>query len=79
MSGLSRLRELVRGFSRTFWVANTLELFERFAFYGAKAGALQLNVRPDSSPLALAPSPGGEPLVGAIPRKGGRAGRGDRS
>jgi proton-dependent oligopeptide transporter, POT family len=26
-----------RGFSRTFWVANTLELFERFAFYGSKA------------------------------------------
>jgi POT family proton-dependent oligopeptide transporter len=27
----------LRGFSRTFWVANTLELFERFAFYGSKA------------------------------------------
>ncbi|HEY4561565.1 MAG TPA: MFS transporter, partial [Thermoanaerobaculia bacterium] len=26
-----------RGFSRNFWVANTLELFERFAFYGSKA------------------------------------------
>jgi len=26
-----------KGFSRTFWVANTLELFERFSFYGAKA------------------------------------------
>ena len=25
------------GFHPTFWVANTLELFERFAFYGAKA------------------------------------------
>ena len=25
------------GFTRTFWVANTLELFERFAFYGSKA------------------------------------------
>ena len=25
------------GFSRTFWVANILELFERFAFYGSKA------------------------------------------
>ena len=25
------------GFHRTFWVANTLELFERFAFYGTKA------------------------------------------
>ena len=24
-------------FSRNFWVANTLELFERFAFYGSKA------------------------------------------
>src|SRR5262249_46024488 len=26
-----------RGFHRTFWVANTLELFERFAFYASKA------------------------------------------
>jgi proton-dependent oligopeptide transporter, POT family len=25
------------GFSRNFWVANTLELFERLAYYGAKA------------------------------------------
>jgi POT family proton-dependent oligopeptide transporter len=33
----SSLRNLIRGFSRTFWVANTLELFERFAFYGSKA------------------------------------------
>jgi proton-dependent oligopeptide transporter, POT family len=24
------------GYSRTFWVANTLELFERFAYYGSK-------------------------------------------
>ena len=26
-----------RGYSRTFWVANVLELFERFAYYGSKA------------------------------------------
>lgn len=32
-----RVHELATGFSGTFWVANTLELFERFAFYGAKA------------------------------------------
>jgi dipeptide/tripeptide permease len=25
------------GFTRSFWVANTLELFERFAYYGSKA------------------------------------------
>jgi dipeptide/tripeptide permease len=25
------------GFTRTFWVANVLELFERFAYYGSKA------------------------------------------
>jgi len=37
MSPDARIRSLARGFSRTFWVANTLELFERFAFYGAKA------------------------------------------
>jgi proton-dependent oligopeptide transporter, POT family len=32
------LRDTLRsGFSRTFWVANVLELFERFAYYGSKA------------------------------------------
>lgn len=34
MSFLDTLRS---GFSRTFWVANVLELFERFAYYGSKA------------------------------------------
>jgi proton-dependent oligopeptide transporter, POT family len=29
--------DALRGFSRTFWVANVLELFERFAYYGSKA------------------------------------------
>src|SRR5512145_1846930 len=28
---------LRRGFSRTFWVANVIELFERIAYYGSKA------------------------------------------
>jgi len=28
---------LRRGFSRTFWVANVIELVERFAYYGSKA------------------------------------------
>lgn len=37
MSITDRLREMRTGFSRTFWVANILELFERFAFYGSKA------------------------------------------
>ena len=32
-----RVHEIKTGFSSTFWIANTLELFERFAFYGAKA------------------------------------------
>jgi len=32
-----RLRVLRTGFTRTFWVANLLELFERFAYYGSKA------------------------------------------
>lgn len=32
-----RLQEVRSGFNSTFWVANTLELFERLAFYGAKA------------------------------------------
>ena len=34
---MNRFREMVAGFTRTFWVANALELVERFAFYGAKA------------------------------------------
>jgi dipeptide/tripeptide permease len=33
----ARVEEFRTGFTRTYWVANTLELFERFAFYGAKA------------------------------------------
>jgi POT family proton-dependent oligopeptide transporter len=38
MSRLSEFIASVRtGFSRNFWVANTLELFERFAYYGARA------------------------------------------
>ncbi len=32
-----RIHEIKNGFSPTFWIANTLELFERFAFYGSKA------------------------------------------
>ena len=31
------LKSMRTGFSRTFWVANVIELFERFAFYGSKA------------------------------------------
>jgi len=31
------LEQLKSGFSRTFWVANVIELFERFAYYGSKA------------------------------------------
>src|SRR5574342_1305641 len=27
----------LKGFSSTFWIANVLELFERFAYYGSKA------------------------------------------
>jgi len=33
----ARLAGLTSGFSKTFWIANTLELFERFAYYGSKA------------------------------------------
>lgn len=37
MSFSQRFAEIKTGFSSDFWVANTLELFERFAFYGATA------------------------------------------
>lgn len=32
-----RVQEIKTGFSSTFWIANTLELFERLAYYGAKS------------------------------------------
>lgn len=37
MAFAQRLQEVRTGFSPTFWIANSLELFERLAFYGAKA------------------------------------------
>lgn len=37
MSINQRIQEFRSGFSSTFWIANSLELFERLAFYGAKA------------------------------------------
>jgi dipeptide/tripeptide permease len=37
LSLADRLTTLRTGFSRTFWVANVIELFERFAYYGSKA------------------------------------------
>jgi proton-dependent oligopeptide transporter, POT family len=37
VTSTSRLQMLRTGFAREFWVANTLELFERFAYYGSKA------------------------------------------
>ncbi len=37
MSVAQQLHHLRTGFTRSFWVANTLELFERLAFYGSKA------------------------------------------
>jgi dipeptide/tripeptide permease len=37
MSLRERASVIVNGFSSTFWIANTLELFERLAYYGAKA------------------------------------------
>ncbi len=37
MTFSERIHEIRTGFSSTFWIANTLELFERFAFYGSKA------------------------------------------
>ena len=37
MSASGQLATLRHGFTRNFWVANVLELFERFAYYGSKA------------------------------------------
>jgi dipeptide/tripeptide permease len=48
------LRGIREGFSPVFWVANTLELFERFAFYGSKAVLSYYLVHAMSLPLAAA-------------------------
>src|SRR5882757_5474365 len=37
MTLTERFTALRTGFAPSFWIANTLELFERLAFYGAKA------------------------------------------
>jgi dipeptide/tripeptide permease len=37
MSKPSYWEQVRTGFTRTFWVANVIELFERFAYYGSKA------------------------------------------
>lgn len=37
MTFSERIHEIRNGFIPTFWVANTLELFERLAYYGSKA------------------------------------------
>jgi POT family proton-dependent oligopeptide transporter len=37
MSKASILDQVRTGFTRTFWIANVIELFERFAYYGSKA------------------------------------------
>jgi dipeptide/tripeptide permease len=37
MTFSERIQEIRTGFIPTFWIANTLELFERLAYYGAKA------------------------------------------
>lgn len=37
MTFSQRLTEIKSGFASTFWIANTLELFERLAYYGSKA------------------------------------------
>ncbi len=37
MALAARIQEIRAGFTRSFWVANTLELFERLAFYGQQA------------------------------------------
>lgn len=37
MSLQERITEIKNGFTKTFWVANIIEVFERMAFYGSKA------------------------------------------
>src|SRR5262245_52179572 len=57
--GLSDFTTRVRtGFTRSFWVANTLELFERFAYYSSKAilavyVAEQVGLGPERSGLLV--------------------------
>ncbi len=37
MPSTTRLQQVRTGFAREFWIANVLELFERFAYYASKA------------------------------------------
>jgi POT family proton-dependent oligopeptide transporter len=58
MTAVSRTPSRLSGFSRNFWVANTLELFERFAYYGSKAilavfVADQVGLGPESAGLLV--------------------------
>lgn len=54
MALTERLETLRTGFTKSFWVANVLELFERFAYYGSKAilaiyVAEQVGLGPDAA------------------------------
>ena len=58
MTAHSQSPSRLSGFSRSFWVANTLELFERFAYYGSKAilavfVAEQVGLGPESAGLLV--------------------------
>lgn len=44
MSGESRMRKFFQSFHRSFWVANSLELFERLAYY-AQAAVMSIFLR----------------------------------
>jgi POT family proton-dependent oligopeptide transporter len=44
MSGESRIKKFLDGFHRSFWVANSLELFERLAYY-AQAAVMSIFLR----------------------------------
>lgn len=54
MAVAERLETLKTGFTKSFWIANVLELFERFAYYGSKAVlaiyvAEQVGLGPDAA------------------------------
>ena len=71
---MSFLDALRHGFSRTFWVANVLELFERFAYYGSKAIlavyiAEQVGLGPETAGLLVGVGLQHAPLLPARPRR----------
>ena len=63
---MSKISKVFKSFPKTFWVANTLELFERWAWYGLFAVlALYLTQSTDEGALGFTQSQKGS-IMGTV-------------